>query len=1285
MRLLFGPLSRDSDQNYWLGELAADSVEPTEIEGEEAQLMLKVSEVKPSQLVLALNIDNLSSKPQTILHLVGIADHWSQQWHAYRRLLRSCALVFIDKDGAAACAREGIGSHCIPGPLPRENRELWKLVQKNAAEISHALSEMEKNGTLPCQFDLLLRTWLKSSSRGRVHSTLKHDLCAAIQQDPRDAQLHNALGVVTVPINAAEGDSVGIVQAANAFQEAWKCDPCHVVAGLNLAEVLVRLGQLPHADEQARRVLAMLNQLAPVALELDAPLLPGDDELHSEWERAAWMNAGDRENESTAKVKILRWRLHRLLARLHGDVEHALIAHSYQPESASAQIEVGCALARKGRVHDAIPFVQQALQTNPMDNDAARVLFDLLGRAGYSADGDRLIDERRRLHERHPNVVPLEAWFIAPSAVASSLSSSPLNIVWHGSQEALHSLAHVNRELCARLAERGHQISLLPAKSPDPPGTRVELPQILRASTSRPTAGENVIHVSHQWPPDLVPPTEGHWVIIQPWEFGSAPKVWIEPMSRFVDEVWVPSRHVRDGYIRSGIPADRVHVVPNGVSDLYLRGDRAPLPMQTTKRFKFLFVGGTIERKGIDLLLKAYGQVFCGQDDVCLVIKDMGAGTFYQGQTAEHLIAQFKQIANAPDIEYLSQELSIEEMASLYAACDCLVHPYRGEGFGLPIAEAMACGLPVIVTGAGAARDFCSDDRAFLIPVTIVQFRDKHVGDIETVDRPWLAEPDQDALRYLLRYVIEHPEQAKAKAQRAKEYIAANLTWDLCATIAEARLQDLRKQPIRRLNQRYEPAAAPTYAITVRPKVTLTMIVKNEESNLPACLSSVADLVDEIVIVDTGSADRTKEIAIGHGAKLFDFPWNDSFSAARNESLKHATGEWVFWMDADDRIDAENRTKLRQFFANLPNENVGFVMKCLCLPDADTGTSTVVDHIRLFRNHPGHRWTYRIHEQILPSIRRQGGDVRWSDVVINHVGYQDSKVRKRKLQRDLRLLSMEYEEQPNDPFTLFNLASVYQEQGRVAESLDLFQRSLQRSAPEDSIVRKLYAQIIQCHRNLGAFLDALETCKQARSHYPDDLEILFQEALARRDTGDRKGAIACLEHLLSHRESNHFASIDTGLRGYKTRHNLAVFLQEEGHIDDADREWQLALVEQPDFRPAICGRAEIALTRRDWKLFDSMLTKLGAGKGDLELLTLTARKKLALREFTEARTTISQAIAISPNAVWPRVVLTHILLQEGVDWSAAEQALRDVLKFEPNHAESKRNLEVLLNRRRTQS
>jgi glycosyltransferase involved in cell wall biosynthesis len=194
------------------------------------------------------------------------------------------------------------------------------------------------------------------------------------------------------------------------------------------------------------------------------------------------------------------------------------------------------------------------------------------------------------------------------------------------------------------------------------------------------------------------------------------------------------------------------------------------------------------------------------------------------------------------------------------------------------------------------------------------------------------------------------------------------------------------------------------------PKVSLCVIVKNEAGNLRDCLGPVAGLVDDIVVVDTGSTDGTPEIAWQLGARVFAFPWVDSFAAARNESLRHARGEWVLWLDADDRVDEANRGRLRVLIDNLPNENVGFVMKCLCLPDPKTGRSTAVDHVRLFRRHPGLRWRYRVHEQILPGLRGLGGKVRWSDVVVHHTGYQDSALRQTKLERDFRLLGLEHAE-----------------------------------------------------------------------------------------------------------------------------------------------------------------------------------------------------------------------------------------------------------------------------------
>src|SRR6516165_8985780 len=135
-------------------------------------------------------------------------------------------------------------------------------------------------------------------------------------------------------------------------------------------------------------------------------------------------------------------------------------------------------------------------------------------------------------------------------------------------------------------------------------------------------------------------------------------------------------------------------------------------------------------------------------------------------------------------------------------------------------------------------------------------------------------------------------------------------------------------------------------------QVSLCMIVRNEEANLGLCLDTAADLVDEIVVVDTGSTDRTREIAAQYGARVYDFRWVDDFSAARNESLRHATGRWIFWLDADDRIDELNRQRLRNLFANLPDENIGFIVTYLALREAPSGRDSAADHVQLFPNHP---------------------------------------------------------------------------------------------------------------------------------------------------------------------------------------------------------------------------------------------------------------------------------------------------------------------------------------------
>ena len=166
------------------------------------------------------------------------------------------------------------------------------------------------------------------------------------------------------------------------------------------------------------------------------------------------------------------------------------------------------------------------------------------------------------------------------------------------------------------------------------------------------------------------------------------------------------------------------------------------------------------------------------------------------------------------------------------------------------------------------------------------------------------------------------------------------------------------------------------------PRVCLTTIVRDEAATLASCLASVRNLVDEMVVVDTGSGDRSKDIALQHGARVFDLPWPDSFAAARNESIRHAAGKWLLWLDADEYFDEANREKLRRLVADLGDDNTAYVMQQRSA--ASNGSATLVGQVRLFRNHPDIRWDYRVHEQILPSLRQAGHAVRFTDIVIEY-------------------------------------------------------------------------------------------------------------------------------------------------------------------------------------------------------------------------------------------------------------------------------------------------------------
>lgn len=210
---------------------------------------------------------------------------------------------------------------------------------------------------------------------------------------------------------------------------------------------------------------------------------------------------------------------------------------------------------------------------------------------------------------------------------------------------------------------------------------------------------------------------------------------------------------------------------------------------------------------------------------------------------------------------------------------------------------------------------------------------------------------------------------------------------------------------------------------------SLTMIVRNESANLSDCLQSVAGLFDETIVVDTGSTDDTRDIARAFGARVFDFAWCDDFSAARNESLDRASGDWLAWMDADDRLQEESRQPFKALLASL-DEPCAYSM-AVTSPHPG-GERVTTRKIRLFHRDLGLRWVWRVHENLSPI---GGVTVKPASVEFLHIGNLDRQAVAAKSDRNLALLALELRERPNEPSLYYYLGSEWLYQGNVTMAL----------------------------------------------------------------------------------------------------------------------------------------------------------------------------------------------------------------------------------------------------------
>ncbi len=420
------------------------------------------------------------------------------------------------------------------------------------------------------------------------------------------------------------------------------------------------------------------------------------------------------------------------------------------------------------------------------------------------------------------------------------------------------------------------------------------------------------------------------------------------------------------------------------------------------------------------------------------------------------------------------------------------------------------------------------------------------------------------------------------------------------------------------------PAAAPT-AVNATPRLSVCLIVRNEERFIERCLASVKAIAHQIIVVDTGSTDRTIEIAQSFGAEIHAFEWCDDFSAARNAALAHATGDWVLSLDADEELPADEHPRLlaamnkeRALGIRLPLVNVGLEAEGLAYVP------------RLFRNAPGLFWVSRVHEQIFSSVMVRAAE--WSMEVtlgqptLRHHGYSREVVENRqKIDRNLRLLRLAVQEHPGDANLLMNLglelvrsgqlkdglrsyAEAFQALGRqpIAETTPELRETLLTQYAAHLMRAHQYAEVIEVLRSPVAGVRALTASQE------------FTLGLAYMRTQKATEAAQAFKRCLAARQQPTLSPINPEIHKAGPHHCLASCLATLGQTDAALAALQAALTIDPQSRPVRLdlarlhisqGRAVDALT-----LLHQLVTEDGT---DAETWRLGGELALSRPEFLE--------------------------------------------------------------------
>ncbi|MEW6146125.1 MAG: glycosyltransferase [Thermodesulfobacteriota bacterium] len=290
-----------------------------------------------------------------------------------------------------------------------------------------------------------------------------------------------------------------------------------------------------------------------------------------------------------------------------------------------------------------------------------------------------------------------------------------------------------------------------------------------------------------------------------------------------------------------------------------------------------------------------------------------------------------------------------------------------------------------------------------------------------------------------------------------------------------------------------------------------SMIVRNEEKFLEGCLESIKDVVDEIVVVDTGSKDATKEIAARFGARLFDFPWTGDFSAARNYALDRCRGEWILYIDADERLGPVSRDEVRRLLSD--KQKVVYTVRFHPI-----GGYTAYKEYRIFRNDPRIRFQGVIHESMLSSVMAMGYEeglgIGESPLAIHHTGYDGDLMHKHR--RNLSMLVKQIEREPRRMYLRWQLGVAQKGLGDRDAAEKTWMEAIEMTRGKEAVTHEdshAYYEMICLINERGG--DPSCILDEALTLFPDNYLLIWTKAVKLAQGGRFDEAVPLFEKLVS--------------------------------------------------------------------------------------------------------------------------------------------------------------------------